>query len=294
MMTDEFAHLHPTYRPYAQLPNDERIQWIRHDRWIGYERADRILARLADLLTYPPRDRMPALLIFGDTGMGKTRIVQKFLRDHRLTFDEGTGVTRLPVACVQMPPVPAERELYEELLVAMQTVVPIGLSASTLRQRVRVLARQLDVRMLVIDEIHAMLAGTFREQRIFLNVLRYLANDLRIPLVCVGTHEAKQALMTDQQLADRFEARELPAWRDDATSQQLLASFAAILPLRQASELHHPKIQKRILSLSEGVMIRICRLLEAAAIEALATGPRTDRSRLAHRRAGHDEPRGDF
>jgi hypothetical protein len=78
--------------------------------------------------------------------------------------------------------------------------------------------------------------------------------------------------MTDQQLADRFEARELAAWRDDATSQQLLASFAAILPLRQASDLHHPKIQKRILSLSDGVMIRICRLLEAAAIEALATG----------------------
>ena len=271
-MTDEFAHLHPTYRPYALLPNDERIQWIRHDRWIGYERADRILARLADLLTYPPRDRMPALLIFGATGMGKTRIVQKFLRDHRSSFDEGTGVTRLPVAYVQMPPVPAEREFYEELLVGMQTVVPVGLSASTLRQRVRVLARQLDVRMLVIDEIHAMLAGTFREQRIFLNALRYLANDLRIPLVCAGTHEAKQALMTDQQLADRFEARELAAWRDDATSQQLLSSFAAILPLRQASDLHAPTIQKRILSLSDGVMIRICRLLEAAAIEALATG----------------------
>ena len=105
-MTEELEHLHPTYRPYAQLPNDERIQWIRHDRWIGYERADRILARLADLLTYPPRDGIPAMLIFGATGMSKARIVQKFLRDHRSTFDEGTGVTRLPVPYVQMPPSP--------------------------------------------------------------------------------------------------------------------------------------------------------------------------------------------
>ena len=40
----------------------------------------------------------------------------------------------------------------------------------------------------------------------FLNAIRFLANDLRILLVCVGTHEAKQALTTDQQLADRFEA----------------------------------------------------------------------------------------
>ena len=46
--------------------------------------------------------------------------------------------------------------------------------------------------MLIIDEIHSMLAGTFREQRIFLNSIRFLANDLRIPLVCVGTHEASK------------------------------------------------------------------------------------------------------
>jgi hypothetical protein len=37
--------------------------------------------------------------------------------------------------------------------------------------------------MLVIDEIHSVLAGTFREQRIILNAIRFLANDLRIPLV---------------------------------------------------------------------------------------------------------------
>jgi Bacterial TniB protein len=58
-----------------------------------------------------------------------------------------------------------------------------------------------------------------------------LANDLCIPLVCIGTHEAKKALMTDQQLADRFEVWELPPWQDNPTLQQLLASFAAILPL---------------------------------------------------------------
>jgi hypothetical protein len=38
-----------------------------------------------------------------------------------------------------------------------------------LRHRIRALARQLEVRMLVIDEIHLLLVGTFREQRIILN-----------------------------------------------------------------------------------------------------------------------------
>jgi hypothetical protein len=83
------------------------------------------------------------------------------------------------------------------------------------------------------------------------------------------THDAKQALMTDQQLADRFEGIELPRWEDDSTYHQLLSSFSAILPLRCASDLLDIKVRKQILILSEGVMVRICRLLEAAAIEAI-------------------------
>ena len=116
------------------------------------------------------------------------------------------------------------------------------------------------------------MAGTYREQRIILNSIRFLANDLRLPLVCSGTHEAKQALMTDQQLADRFEAAELPPWENNSSFQQLLLSFEFILPLRLPSEFRDPKVHQRILTLSEGVLVRICRLLETAATEAIHSG----------------------
>jgi len=57
---------------------------------------------------------MPCLLLFGATGMGKTSLVQKFLRDYRSSFDAGVGRTRLPVVSIQMPPAPNERDFYEE------------------------------------------------------------------------------------------------------------------------------------------------------------------------------------
>ena len=261
----DLFHLQPAHRPYALLADAERVDWIRQERWINYTRAEQVLVRLGELLRYPPRHRMPALLLFGATGMGKTRIIQRFLRENDSHFDEVRGTTRLPVVALQMPPTPHERDFYEELLVTMEAVLPVGLSSTNLRQRVRVLARQLEVRMLVIDEIHAMLSG------IFLNCLRFLANDLHLPLVCVGTNEAKQALMTDQQLADRFEARE-PAWRDDTAFHQLLASFGSTLPLRRASALREARMRKRILHLTEGVTVRVCRLLEEAAAQAIASG----------------------
>jgi hypothetical protein len=154
---------------------------------------------------------MPCLVIFGSTGMGKTRAVQKFLRDNLAHFDKRLGRTRTPVVSIQMPPTPSERDLYEEILSGMGGVFSHGISVTILRHRIRTLARQLEVRMLIIDEIHSLLAGTFREQRVILNAIRFLANDLRIPLVCLGTEEANQALMTDQHLADRFAAADASA-----------------------------------------------------------------------------------
>ena len=225
MKIEELSHLQPPCREAALLSDDERIHWLRQERWIQYPRAERILERLLDLVDYPPRDRMPCLVVYGATGMGKTRIIQNFLRDNRPRFDKRLGRTRVPVVSIQMPPAPSERDLYEEILGGMSGVFGQGTSVTALRHRIRAMARQLEVRMLVIDEIHSLLAGTFREQRIILNAIRFLANDLRIPLVCVGTNDAKQALMTDQQLADRFEAAELPAWENDTGFQHLLPCY---------------------------------------------------------------------
>jgi Bacterial TniB protein len=150
LKAEDLSHLHAACREAARLSNDERIHWLRQERWIRYPRAERILERLVDLVDYPPRDRMPCLLIYGATGMGKTRIIEKFLRDNRSHYDKKLGKTRVPVVSIQMPPAPSERDLYEEILSGMNGV-RAGTSITTLRHRIRALARQLEVRMLVID-----------------------------------------------------------------------------------------------------------------------------------------------
>ena len=68
------------------------------------------------------------------------------------------------------------------------------------------------------------------------------------------------------------EARELPAWRDDTGFHQLLASFESTLPLRRAFTLREARMRKRILHLTEGVTVRVCRLLEEAAVQAIVSG----------------------
>jgi hypothetical protein len=159
---DDLSHLQPPFQEAARLSNAQRIHWLRQERWIQYPRAERILERLIDLVDYPPHDRMPCLVIYGATGMGKTRIIQKFLRENRTHFNRKPGKTRLPVVSIQMPPAPSERDLYEEILAAMGGIFTYGTTVTALRPRIRSLARQLEVRMLVIDEIHSLLAGTLQ------------------------------------------------------------------------------------------------------------------------------------
>ncbi|WP_330874601.1 TniB family NTP-binding protein [Azospirillum brasilense] len=253
-MTEDFAHLHPTYRALATLPAEDRIARVRADRWIQYPTADAALARLADVMSYPPRDRMPCLLLYGDTGMGKTMIVRCFTRAHPSSFDRTSGMTTMPVVAFQMPPEPDEADFYGELFAALGAPQRMGSrpAAKQIRDLCRHLLRTMGTRLLIIDEVHTMLAGTYRQQRIFLNTIRFLANDLRIPLVCAGTDLARQALLTDPQLAERFDAFHLPRWRDGEPLRLLLASLSAVLPLRKASQLDNAAVRKRVLELTTG------------------------------------------
>jgi Bacterial TniB protein len=133
----EFEHLDARYRRFAAAPDEERIALIKADRWIGFEHAQAALDRLEALLAYPPRDRMPCLLIYGGTGMGKTKIVRKFEGAHAARFSQATGTTHRPVVVAQIPSEPVERDLYRELVASLRRrfVSPGGLRRGDLGLR---------------------------------------------------------------------------------------------------------------------------------------------------------------
>ena len=189
-MSDSFDHLAPECRNEARLDTNDRVRAILTERWISYPRANFALQRLEDLLQYPPRDRMPCLLLFGPTGMGKTKILKKFIRDHAPTFNTKTGISGRPVVAIQMPPEPDEKALYLQLLNAVNAPTRYGHTVHHLRQIIRDLLSYTGTRMLVIDEVHSLLASSYRQQRILLNTLRFLANELQLVLVCADTDKS--------------------------------------------------------------------------------------------------------
>ena len=134
------------------------------------------------------------------------------------------------------------------------------------------LLRRVGVRMLVIDELHNVLAGRDASRREFLNLLRFLGNELRIPLVGVGTREAYLAIRSDDQLENRFEPFSLPLWAEGGEISSLLASFASSFPLRRPSPIANDDMARYLLARSEGTIGELARLLTEAAVAAVDSG----------------------
>ena len=277
----DWSHLHPSAQPAALLPDRERWQRIRADRWIGYPRALAALDRLETLLAWPSKQRMPNVLLVGPTNNGKSMIVERFRRRH-LPASEADR-ERTPVLYVQMPSDPSVLRFYVAVLAALGAPLPSRRRLAEVERLALSLLRQVEVRVLVIDELHNILAGTGNGQREFLNLLRFLGNELRIPLVGVGTREAYLAVRSDDQLENRFEPMILPLWEESDETCSLLASFAASFPLRRRSSIASPDMARYLLARSEGTIGEWVRWLTAAAIAAVATGEEAINSRTLAR-----------
>ena len=188
----DLEHLRPEIRPITCLPGEERLRFVRADRWIGYTRAATALERLEELYGWPGRQRMPNMLLIGPTNNGKSMIVEKFRRTHPQVSHPDRE--EIPVVVVQMPSEPSVTRFYVAVLAAMGAPLRPRQRLAELEQATLALLRAVGVRMLVIDELHNVLAGSSDRRREFLNLIRFLGNELRIPLVGVGTREAYLAI----------------------------------------------------------------------------------------------------
>lgn len=264
-----YPHLHPSVHEVAAQDVSTRIDHLLRDRWVDYPVASQALKKLEALLAAPRRTRMPCMLIFGDSGMGKSMIVEKFRRAHLPVYDHQQGIERLEILAIQMPAIPSQARFYGEILMALGAPCRPSDRLFAIETVALSLLRDLRPRMIIVDEVHHLLAGSAQEQRAALNLLKYLANLLQCTVVALGTLDARTAMQTDPQIVSRFRPLALPRWRDDDTFRGFLKTFEQLLPLREPSRFAERRFSRRILDSGGGITGNITELLVAAAETAL-------------------------
>ena len=215
---------------------------------------------------------MPNMLLVGPTNNGKTMIVEKFRREHPQKLFGTGSVALVPVLKIQMPAGPDEHRFLTAIVETLAMDRNASSRLAVLQSQVLETMRRKQTRMLVVDELHNILSGTPPQQRRLLNLIRWLGNELQIPLIGVGTVEALRAVQSDDQLANRFEPFALPLWSDDDDFRRLLNTLEAVLPLRKRSDLDDPALANRIYAAGEGILGEIIAIVMRGAVEAVRSG----------------------
>lgn len=265
----DLSHIQSEFRHIVGLSKEDRLSFIDQPRWIGYPQANSIINTMRGMMEKPIKPRMSSLLIVGDSNNGKTTVVQKFYELHGQGYVDDEADPQKPVIVTQAPPTADEKGLYIAILERFWTPYRATDSIAKLRFQVVHQMRHCHVKILIIDEFHSLLTGTPIKQREVMNAIKFLCNELLIPIVGAGTIEAVQVLHSDPQHASRFDVAKLPTWSLDKEFQQLLASFEKILPLQKPSKLFTPEIASTLHYISGGNIGDLHRLLIECAKEAI-------------------------
>jgi replication-associated recombination protein RarA len=271
-MTLDLSHLSAPTRELAFQDAKARIQLVQAARWVAFPRAGVAVEELERRFHYPTCARMPCMLLYGDSGMGKTMILEKMERQHPKSYDERRGITKRPVLIVQMPASPNERRFFTRILEVLGAPYSMREQIGVLEGRVIRLLKDLGTQLLFIDEVHHLLAGSHRDQRRALNLLKFLTNELKIVIVAVGTSDAFHALQTDVQVASRFEPLLIPRWTETDAFRAFVVAYGKLLPLRKPSAFGEPDMIRTLITQSAGITGRVTGLLGRAAEIAIQDG----------------------
>jgi hypothetical protein len=268
----DLKHLLESIRLIAAYDEKERITHLRQDRWIDYPRAARVLQLLNEMHETPQRNRMPCLLLHGDSGMGKSMVIEKFRRTHPAVYDRKTGIEHYSVISMEMPASPSQRRFYAQLLQTINAPYRPSDRLEALEFTTIKLLTVIQPRILFVDEIHNLLSGTPREQRAALNLLKFLSNKLNCCIVVSGTQDALATLQSDDQMVSRFRPFELARWKENDEFRGFVQAFEKTLPLRQKSGLGEQPFVQALPAASHGVTGSIVEILTGAARAAIRIG----------------------
>lgn len=270
-MTSKPSHLDESSQKLLLHGDATRIRFILRDRVVMHRQFTRLANYIAWTVREPVRTRARGLVVRGSTGSGKTTlsayIAQRYPRPTELL------PTATPFAImISITGARNARTVYGRILEALGGPVAVHHRLPDREQIVTRLLTKTHCRLMVLDEMQDILAGTDREQRRVLDGVKYLMNELKLPIVATGTKELAEVFAADKHLAARFTTLELTNWKDNDELLDLLGAFERILPLRRPSRLTSPNAVKAILEASDGILDHIVRCVKLAAVRGIASG----------------------
>lgn len=286
---DGFPHLNDRARAHVEHPLAERIRCVLGDTIIVHPRLAEILNEVDWMIREPAGFRARGLMVHASPGNGKSAIAEILKRRYPVTANAVAADCKPPdcAISISLAGARATKAVLVRMLDSLKC--PIG-RGSIAEQELRVhdVLRRCGCRLLILDETQDMLKGCESEQFRVIDVLKHLMNQLRLPILALGTADAVDAFRVDAHMQARFKPIELPAWSAGEEFAGFLRKYEEALPLKKRSNLDSPLIMKYLVAYGEGVLDPMLRRIKAAAVQAMVDG--SERITLELLRTAPDRP----
>lgn len=258
-----FDHVHIKTQFLLMAPMEDRINAIRRDRFIPYALGRVVVAEMDKIMLTPSAVRAECLLLVGDSGMGKTALVEFIYRHYMKLLGD---VIRRRMVRVNLPPTTVDRRsFYKRILKSLG--IPFGEAdkADFLHEQVVDALRDAETLVLLVDEFHNFLgsrnAAHLNEH---MTAIRDIAN-IPVSIMAAGTKAVEACVIADDQLEQRFSRYRLKAWEETDELRDFLATWESRIPLKLPSNLAGPELLPLVLRSSNGHMRQMMKLIKRAA-----------------------------
>jgi hypothetical protein len=266
----DYSFLNPKCRSMVDLSKAERVSLVQRDVWINYPAAAKARATVKAIFAMPRNATAQCLLIYGESGMGKSAIFNAI--DHDFKVQKARVDESPKLFSFEMGPEPRLHGLADvlcELLGASARSFPGGQPPMAMKM----MLKALNYSGVMIDEFHnLMLVGRGEQQKV-LALLRSLNGPpISWHVIGLGTMPAVNATKSDPQMQRRFQLMELQPWTESDAFRNFLATYETLLPLRLPSNLTSQDKVQYLLKVSNGSTDYIVKRLQRAAVYAIING----------------------
>jgi predicted AAA+ superfamily ATPase len=262
---------------FLALSHEERIEKVERLQ-VTHPRLEQLLAKIAYCHKFSKVSAEPkCLFITGETGVGKTTMIERYERKYpRVETEDGTEV-RVLVSAI---PVPATvKSLSTTLLEDIGD--PAADRGTTIHQtyRLKKLIKACNVELIISDEFqHVIDRDSTKVLATVADWLKMLLETTKVPIVLIGMPSSTVILDANPQLRRRFTARhslEPFGWKKDGEADEfrkLLKLISSKLPLRQRSSLTDIDIAYRFYCATGGFISAIMKLVRRGTALAIEEG----------------------
>ena len=166
------------------------------------------------------------LLIIADAGAGKTALSNAFTQS---IIEEGAGNSQ-KLVLFQMPPVPSEKAIMFALLDKMGVDFVSNHTLENLKAVFCNVARDTGLSLILFDEFNNLLAAPKNKILGSMNLLKWIGNELHIPIIALGTKASNRLLTYDKQFTQRYRVSGIGTWEDGDDFRSFVHTYLEQLP----------------------------------------------------------------